>query len=1075
MPDSPSSQRPIPLFRQRALHRGGVITAAVSALLLLTSSAVARPSSEPPDPAAQVSEVTVGVEPSPVEAEVEGKKGRAEAPPPLSAAEVAEGVVVELGGVRQRILEASREERPWRLVIYLDTLLSGPYTVARATRALEALTPQLTELGSVEIVVAGERVRRLLPPSRDPDQVSAVLARANLMEDGADALVALRREGLLELEMTASPEQAAVVAGDRVAREATLVEDRLDTLLGYLAEDGDPGGEGDGRGGPRAVLLVGDGFDLDPAAIWRRQPGLESFTSAAASVLQASHEGTARALAALGWTVVPLALRQDFESEDFRLEDHAGGRETVTGKPGLFGRWTFGGSPEQRAEDELAREAGPPPVPLDPDAPLDRLAAATGGRRLGSAADLPELLADLGSRYRLRFAPPAARRGGRDATDAGDSGLLSLAVTPRRSELAVRAPRWVGEGTPRAVSALRARRLLAGELDPGQVTVRAALGLESDTRGQLEIRVEPPPVPGDPGAAIPPGPRRLTVATQGADGGPATVFHRVVEGRLAGEEVAATEGAPPDTVERALDVARWVYREDVELPPGTARVAVVVEEPGAAGRLTGGRWGGSVAGIFDTRTAAGPSSAGVYDLASGFLPGPRPVNLLRPQGEMLTGDVVFETVVTAGVERVDFYLDGRRRQRVPAPPFTARLDLGRLPEISRVGAVAYDAGGAELGRDELVVNGGTGRLRVRITEPAEVRAVGAVDVAADVDVPEAASLDRLEVFWRDRLAATLFQPPFRHRLMVPADDPEGTLRVVAHLVDGTRAEDVVYLNGPVAGDRIDVRLTELYVVVTGRDGRPVRGLTAADFTVRENGERQRVETFDAAGDLPITVGLAIDSSASMFVKLPEVQEAAAEFLGELDGGRDRAFLVDFDDGVRLAAATTGELGEVRRAGFGLVADGRTSLWRAVVYSLVQLQSAPGRKALVVYSDGADEDDDFPFRDALAFARKVGVPIYVIVSNDEAVRTGGIPIGFPSLGRRLQKLTAAVGGRVWLVRRGDDLADIYRQIEEELSAQYLLGYYPDDGGLVDGWRDWRRIEVEVEGRGLEARTLAGYQR
>ena len=374
-----------------------------------------------------------------------------------------------------------------------------------------------------------------------------------------------------------------------------------------------------------------------------------------------------------------------------------------------------------------------------------------------------------------------------------------------------------------------------------------------------------------------------------------------------------------------------------------------------------------------------------------------------------------------------------------------------------------------------MVNGGTGSLRVRITEPAEVRAVGAVDVAADVDVPEAASLDRLEVYWRDRLAATLFQPPFRHRLRIPADDPEGTLRVVAHLVDGARAEDVVYLNGPVAGDRIDVRLTELYVVVTGRDGRPVRGLAADDFTVRENGERQRVETFSAAGDLPITIGLAIDSSASMFVKLPEVQEAAAEFLGGLDGGRDRAFLVDFDDGVRLAAATTGELGEVRRAGFGLVADGRTSLWQAVVYSLVQLQSAPGRKALVVYSDGADEDDDFPFRDALAFARKVGVPIYVIVSNDEAVRTGGIPIGFPSLGRRLQKLTSAVGGRVWLVRRGDDLADIYRQIEEELSAQYLLGYYPEDGGLVDGWRDWRRIEVEVEGRGLEARTLAGYQR
>ena len=319
--------------------------------------------------------------------------------------------------------------------------------------------------------------------------------------------------------------------------------------------------------------------------------------------------------------------------------------------------------------------------------------------------------------------------------------------------------------------------------------------------------------------------------------------------------------------------------------------------------------------------------------------------------------------------------------------------------------------------------------------------------------------------------ATLFQPPFRHRLRIPAGAAEGYLRAVARLADGTQAEDVVYLNGPLPGERIDVNLTELYVVVTDRDGHPVRDLKRDDFEVREEGDVQTIDTFSDAGDLPITVGLAIDSSASMFVKLPEVQKAAAEFLAELHAGRDRAFLVDFDDDVRLAAAPTRDLAAVRDAGFRLVADGRTSLWKAIVYALVQIQGAPGRKALVVYSDGADEDEAFPFRNALDFARQVGVPIYVIVSNDEAVRTGGIPIGFPSLGRRLRRLTAEVGGRVWLVRRGDDLTDVYRSIQRELSAQYLLGYYPKR----DGWRDWRRVEVDVRRRGLEARTLAGYAR
>jgi VWFA-related protein len=430
-----------------------------------------------------------------------------------------------------------------------------------------------------------------------------------------------------------------------------------------------------------------------------------------------------------------------------------------------------------------------------------------------------------------------------------------------------------------------------------------------------------------------------------------------------------------------------------------------------------------------------------------------------------------QAIVEPGVERVVFHLDGRRRQAVERPPFVAALDFGRLPVPRRVEAVGFDADGAEVGRDALVVNSGGGRLRVRITDPRGPRAVGAVDVGLAVEVPEGEALDRVDVYWRDQLAASLFQAPFRHRLRIPRDDAEGFLRAVVRLADGTQAEDVLYLNGPLAAERVDVQLNELYVVVTDRDGHPVRGLGPEDFVVREEGELQEVETFSDAGDLPITVGLAIDSSASMFVKLPEVQEAAAEFVAGLEAGRDRAFLVDFDDQIRLAAAPTRDLPAVLASGGGMVADGRTSLWKAIVYSLVQIQGVPGRKALIVYSDGADEDEDFPYRNALDFARKVGVPIYVIVSNDEAVRTGGIPIGFPSLGRRLHRLAEEVGGRVWLVRRGDDLAGIYRLIQEELSAQYLLGYYP--GG--DGWGAWRRVEVDVRRPGLQARTLAGYER
>ena len=365
------------------------------------------------------------------------------------------------------------------------------------------------------------------------------------------------------------------------------------------------------------------------------------------------------------------------------------------------------------------------------------------------------------------------------------------------------------------------------------------------------------------------------------------VRHLIVRGGLVASDVELEPRVPA----RRPPAKSWLYRGEVELPAGAERVAVVVEAP------DGRRWGGTVAGIFEAERPA----AGGYDVASGLLPGPKTVNLLRPRGAMLTGDVRLQAVAEPSVARVEFYVDGRRRETASQPPFAAVVDFGRLPVARRVEAVGYDAGGAEVGRDALLLNTGGGRLRVRITEPEGPKAVGAVDVTVDVEVPEGEPLDRVDLYWRDQRVATLFQPPFRHRLRIPAGAAEGYLRAVARLADGTQAEDVVYLNGPLAGERIDVNLTELYVVVTDRDGHPVRDLKRDDFEVREEGDVQTIDTFSDAGDLPITVGLAIDSSASMFVKLPEVQKAAAEFLAELHAGRDRAFLVDFDDDVRLAA------------------------------------------------------------------------------------------------------------------------------------------------------------------------------
>jgi VWFA-related protein len=927
---------------------------------------------------------------------------------------------VEQAGEPRQVLALAREERPWRLVVYLDLELAAEPSVGRAARALEALAPRLVALGEVEVVLAADRLREASAPNRDAERVAAALARVGLMERGADRLAELR----------GAPGDGADALASAAAQTA-LVTGRLDLLLEGLAERV-------ATEGPAAVLWVTDGWDLRPPGLAGEEAGAPGAAGGASGADEARRARatveTARALAALGWVVIPVALRDDEAPTESRwgtatTEDAAQQETRVLGRVRLPGREEPGAA---EPEPEAAEAAGPPALPTAPLEPLAAFAAATGGRLVTAAGELPELVESLRDRLRVRYASPGAASG----------EVVPLAVTATVEGVRLVAPRWSGRGAPPALAALRARRLLAGELDPGEISVRAAVVAPDEgvagSLARLEVRVEP--VPGG-------GPVRLTLAALDAAGEPVVAHHEAV-----GEVVIGEDGPA------------WAWSGEVVVPAGADRVAVVAEDP------AGGAWGGSLAGLLDLGDDE-VGGDGPWDAAAGVLPSPRAVHLLRPEGSVLRGRVLFETVVSPRVARVELVLDGRRVATATAAPFAAEVDVGRLPLPRRLEAVAFDAAGVEVGRDALVVNGGAGSLRVRVTEPADGEAQGAVTVAAEVAVPEGRRLDRVELYWGERLLATLFRPPFRHRLQVP-DGSEGILRAVAFLADGSRAEDAVYLNGQVPAERLDVALTELYVVVTDRRGRPVRGLSREAFTVREDGAVQRVESFGDASELPLTIGLALDSSASMFVKLPTVREAALGLLDGLVPGRDQAFLVEFDDEARLVAGPTLDLDRVRRAAATLDAGGRTSLWQGIVYSLVELQSSAGRRALVVYSDGADEDQEFSFRTCVAFARRVGVPVYVIVANDEAARVGSLDFGLPTFGSRLDRLTAATGGRSWIVRRRDDLTSIYAEIRTELAAQYRLGYYPDDAA-EDG--RWREVAVGVRGSGLQARTVAGYRR
>ena len=931
-------------------------------------------------------------------------------------------LTVDPAGPRLRAAGAE----PARLAVWFDLPAAGKGTLRRAADALASIVGPLTALGDVDVVMAGEEPEDVLT-TRDDLVLGQRLAWASTNNLAEGRVLALRQATLLDALRLAhapgvTPEEIAERVKAGIDEELELLRERQDQLVGWASAQP--------RRGPRVLLLVTDGFDLDPLDFYGEHLETSAWRAAlretdAALVFETAVRDTARALAALGWTVLPLTVApSERDAEDLaptliESTDQSGirtGGAGVTIRPGSLFR---------RGKDKEEAPAVPVARFADPLAPLRLYAEASGGEVVTSQRGL----ADAVERYARRFEVAY------ESTLARDAGLRPLEVEGR-SGWTVRAPRWRSRGVPESVAALRLRELLRGVPAGGDLDVAAVLRLgdalpDTAIPGHLEARVQ--------------------LADLYGEERPKDASFRVTVGIAVPGETPRIEGRLV-TGQDLTGLEEWPFRTALEVPPAATEIAVLVEE------LDLERWGGTRAGVL-----AGP--------ADDAPPAPRVIEIERPDDELLRGRMRFSTRVwDSRVERVLFQLDERDVAEATRPSFTARLDLGRSPRRQTLTAVAFDAAGAELGRDSVILNAGSGGLLVDIIRPEKLEGTGAVEFEASVAVPVERRLDRVLFFWNSDTVATLFAPPFRQRIDIPPDKPVGYVRVVAMLDDGTVAEDVAFMNGPRAGERIDVNLVELFVVVTNDQGRPVRGLTQDDFRVREQGRDQEIAGFSDAGDLPLTLGMAIDSSASMFVKLPTVQRAAIRFLRSTFTEQDRAFVVDFDDQPRLVRATTHQLESVERSIESLEPSGRTALWESIVYSLVQLQGVRGRKALIVFSDGADEDDNFPFTSCLSFAKKMGVPIYLILMKRKPRESAGLSLFIRSFETKVDRLVASTGGRVFYAKEYENLDEVYDEIETELRSQYLLTYYPKSNG---GNASWRHVDVQVVRQGLRPRTLSGY--
>jgi VWFA-related protein len=259
-------------------------------------------------------------------------------------------------------------------------------------------------------------------------------------------------------------------------------------------------------------------------------------------------------------------------------------------------------------------------------------------------------------------------------------------------------------------------------------------------------------------------------------------------------------------------------------------------------------------------------------------------------------------------------------------------------------------------------------------------------------------------------------------------------------------------------------------VVFDKAGHPVRGLGTKDVQLFENGVKQEVSYFREASSLgdpservPLSIILVLDTSGSMKPNMHFLQEATLNFLYKLDE-IDTALLVSFNESVKGSAEFTGDTDRLERFVEGLQAWGGTSLYDAIHYSLGRIKDAPGRKALVIFSDGADTTSQLQDKDVVDYARAVEATVYSIGFKGEG---GGLmsssPRGF------LRKIATETGGQYFAPDKVGELIKVFNEISNELKNHYLLAYTPTKE--PDG--TWREIALKVNRPDTEVRVRKGY--
>ncbi|MGH9399725.1 MAG: VWA domain-containing protein [Thermoanaerobaculia bacterium] len=433
-----------------------------------------------------------------------------------------------------------------------------------------------------------------------------------------------------------------------------------------------------------------------------------------------------------------------------------------------------------------------------------------------------------------------------------------------------------------------------------------------------------------------------------------------------------------------------------------------------------------------------------------------------PSREAPVGLMRLEADVEPPIVKVEFYLGDRRVVSRTRPPYSVEIDLGEVPREQTLRAVGYDESGRIIDEDAWAINAGAARLTVRVlprVDPSE----GKVIVKVAVQSISGGVARKVELFLDSKKIREWTAPPFEATIAYADYSKAAMLRATAITDEGKEANDIKMLRGPsVTVESVRVDVVQLHVSALDKAGHFIKGLAKEDFAVKEDGKPQPMTGFEVAENLPLTIGLVVDSSGSMEKSIPFVRDAGATLFKNMIRAKDQGFVIEFREQAKFLQEMTSDSTALQRAARDVRAGGATALYDAIVLGLYQFRAQQGRKALVVVTDGADNFSHVEYATLLRYARSAGAPIFLI----------GLGIPMLDFGSRkaLNEIGSESGGEAFFLKNATTVGEIASRIEEELRSQYILAFRSFSQKPPG---EYRAVAVAIAKPGLTARTVRGY--